>query len=368
MNRGRDIGAVFREAFASAAASPVSSIATTIMVAGMCATVLLTTGRTVGAEQAVIGSIDSAGTRSIIVRAESDSGLDTSVLDRLAAVNGIEWIAAFGAAEDVTNASISEGTRVPVRKIWADDFEFIGIDAEQGLPNVTAWGSALALEQLGMPDNIGAVAAPAGQSYPVADSIVIPDYLEFLEPVLAVPQTRDITGEVAVLVVIADRPDLVAPITETVQSVLAVQDVTKVSITTSEELATLRALIQGQLGAFGRNLIGLVFVVTGILVAAVLAGLVTLRRKDFGRRRALGATRSLIVGLLLIQTALLALTGAAAGSIAATIVLVVSGDPSPGMVFTTAIAVLAIVVSLIAALAPALAAAHRDPIRELRVP
>ena len=368
MKWGRSVGTVFREAVSSAAASPVSSIATIIMVAGMCAAVLLTTGRTVGAEQAVIGSIDSAGTRSIIVRAESDSGLNTSVLDRLAEVNGIEWIAAFGAAEDVTNAAVAGGVRVPVRKVWAGDLGFIGINTEQGLSNVTAWGSPLALEQLGMPDNVGAVAAPTGQSYAVAAAVAVPDYLTFLEPVLVVPQTRDLKGEVAVLIVIAERPDLVAPLAETVRSVLALEDTTKVAITTSEELATLRALVQGQLGVFGRSLIGLVFVVTGVLVAAVLAGLVTLRRKDFGRRRALGATRSLIVGLLLTQTAILAIIGSTTGSVAATVVLLANGDPSPGAAFITAIAVLAIVVSLVAALAPALAAAQRDPIRELRVP
>ena len=63
--------AVVREALATSWAQPVASVVTIVMVAGMCATVLLTTGRTVGAEQAVISSIDSAGTRSIIVRAET---------------------------------------------------------------------------------------------------------------------------------------------------------------------------------------------------------------------------------------------------------------------------------------------------------
>lgn len=41
--------AVVREALASARSQPVASVMSIVMVVGMCATVLLTTGRTVGA-------------------------------------------------------------------------------------------------------------------------------------------------------------------------------------------------------------------------------------------------------------------------------------------------------------------------------
>jgi putative ABC transport system permease protein len=99
-----------------------------------------------------------------------------------------------------------------------------------------------------------------------------------------------------------------------------------------------------------------------------LTGLVTLRRKDFGRRRALGAPRSLIILLVLTQTAGLALTGVIIGSGVATVVLFAGGDPLPGIAFTGAIAVLAMAVSLGAALVPAIIASRRDPITELRVP
>lgn len=105
MNGFRRVLAVVRESMASARSQPVASVVSIIMVAGMCATVLLTTGRTVGAEQAVLGSIDSAGTRAVVVRAEADAGLNTAVLDRLANLDGIEWAGAFGAAQDVQNTA-----------------------------------------------------------------------------------------------------------------------------------------------------------------------------------------------------------------------------------------------------------------------
>lgn len=360
--------AVFREAVATSWAQPVASLVTIVMVAGMCATVLLTTGRTVGAEQAVIGSIDSAGTRSIVVRAEPTSGLDATVLDRLASLDGIEWAGAFGAASDVQNAAVGDATRVPVRTVWGQSLAEFGIPATQPIPNRSAWASSAALDALGMPDAVGGVTAVGGGEYAVMGRIVVPDYLQFLEPLVMIPQTPETPGAVSVLVVIAERPDLVAPLSRAVQSVLAVDDITTVSITTSESLATLRGLIEGQLGSFGRNLVIIVFALTAVLVASILYGLVMLRRKDFGRRRALGASQGLIVGLLLTQVAVLSAIGAVIGCAAAAIGLAATGDPLPGVDFFAAVALLAVAVGAIAAVIPALAAARRDPLAELRVP
>ena len=109
----RQVRALMREAIASARSSRVASIVTIVMIAGMCAAVLLTTGRTVGAEQAVISSIDSAGTRSIVIRAEADAGLQADVLNRIANLDGIAWAGAFGPAVDATNALNVDGVRVP---------------------------------------------------------------------------------------------------------------------------------------------------------------------------------------------------------------------------------------------------------------
>src|SRR5690606_12673239 len=53
--------ALLREAIASARGQPVASLLTVAMVAGMCTAVLLTTGRTVAAEQAVLAELDAAG-------------------------------------------------------------------------------------------------------------------------------------------------------------------------------------------------------------------------------------------------------------------------------------------------------------------
>jgi putative ABC transport system permease protein len=362
--------AILRESLASARSQPVASVVSIVMVAGMCATVLLTTGRAVGAEESILGTFDSAGTRSIVVRADADAGLDTSVLDRLTNIHGIEWVGAFGAARDVQNTSFPGGTKVPLRLAYGTDFWKLGIPAALPIPGNSALASASALEQLGMPGGAGGVVTEAGTDFAVVGSVGVPDYLKFLQPLVFVPQPTTATSPapVSVLVVIADRPSLVTPVSRAVQSILAVKDVTKVSLSNSEGLATLRALVQGQLGSFGRGLTSAVFALTAILVAAILYGLVMMRRKDFGRRRALGASQSLIVALLLTQMAALSLVGALAGGMVAAIALAAANDPWPGWDFFVAVGLLAIATGVGAAVIPALIAARRDPLKELRVP
>ncbi|MGX5682623.1 ABC transporter permease [Schumannella luteola] len=361
--------AIAAEAFFIAWSQPVVSVVTVLMVTGMVATVLLTTGRTVGAEQAVIATIDDAGTRSITVRADPDSGLTAEVLDRLQGVEGIEWAAAFGTARDVTNAAIPDGVKVPSRLVWTDDLSPLGVPEEQPLTDSTAWISPLALQRLGLVDPVGGVATETGASFAIGGETQVPDNLVFLEPLIVVPQgTTSRTTEIAVLVVVAESPELVAPVSELVQSVLGVTDPTKVKITTSEALANLRAIVQGQLGSFGRSLVIVIFALTAVLVAAILYGLVMMRRKDFGRRRALGASQRLIVGLLLTQTATLSLIGAAIGSAVAAVGLLISNDPLPEFSYFVAVGLLAVLVGTLAALVPAIAASRRDPLTELRVP
>lgn len=374
----RHVGAVFREAAVSAITAPVASLLIVVMIAGMCAAVLLTSGRTVGAEQAVIGSIDSAGTRSIVVRADAAAGLRADVLDRLSRVEGIEWAGAFGPADDAQNAAFVGGTRVPLRRAWSDDWRPLGIAPGPEGDDRVAFGSRAALDALGLREPAGAIRIVRSQEgFAVGGRIRTPDHLAFLEPVLLAPATPvapatraapAAAADVSVLVVIAERPDLVAPVAETVQSVLAVADPTKVSVQTSEQLATLRALIEGQLGGFGRSLTLAILGLTAVLAAAILYGVVMLRRKDFGRRRALGAGQRLIIALLMTQVGLLAVLGAIAGSAVALIVLAATGDPSPGLGYVAGVAVLAVAIGLIAGALPALAAARREPIVELRVP
>jgi putative ABC transport system permease protein len=360
---------VIREAVSVARSQPAASVVTILMVAGMILAVMLTTGRTVGAEQQVLGSIDSAGTRSIIIRAETAAGVTADVLQRVAPIEGIEWAGAFSAAIDATNTALPDGAPVPVRFAYGPHLERLGVPITSPIPGGLAYASAAALDQLGLPDAAGSITLRTGQDFAMAGAIIAPEFLSGFEPLALIPQP-DATGTEAVnvIVVIAARPDLVTPVSEAVVSVLAPEDRSKIDVKTSEALAQLRALVEAQLSSFSRGLVLALLAVTGALVAILLYGLVMMRRKDFGRRRALGATRGFIILLLLTQTGFLALMGSLVGTAVATAILIATGDPLPGVTFTSALVILTIVAALLAALVPALIASRREPIKELRVP
>ncbi|WP_203586019.1 FtsX-like permease family protein [Subtercola lobariae] len=396
------VKAVVREAVASACGARVASILTMTVVAVLCAVVVLTTGRSVGAQNAIVSSISNTATRSIVVRAPVSAGLDTGVLARLANASEISSAVAFGAADDVTNAAFAGGTRVSLRPEYTLDrptgaaaateteTAAAGAAAAAAAPSPTASvppaaatgdraiptehsfveASAAAARALGLADGVGAVSSVAsGVSEGVEGRIALPDDLQFLDPVVVAPTALDLAAPqpVTVLVVVASSSEQVQAVAALVTSVLGLTDPAKVTVTTSAQLTALRDSVQAQLGAFGHSLTALVFGVGALMVAAILSGLVVLRRTDFGRRRALGASRSLIVMLLVCQVAALATVGSLAGCFAATIALILTGDPLPTVSFVAAAAVLAVLTAVAASIAPAVVASTRDPLRELRV-
>lgn len=360
---------VLREALASVRSQPLLSAVTVVMVMGMVLAVMLTTGRTVGAEQRVLSTIDSEGTRTIVVRAEEGAGLTSGAIDRMRDIEGIEWVGGFSAAADATNSAVPEGRRTPVRSVYGPHLARLGVPSDSPVPGGLAWASSRALTDLGMPDASGGITLASGTSYAVAGELDVPDFLQDLEPLVLVPQP-EATGEepIGTIVVVADTPELVSAVGDAVMSVAEAEDPAKLRLQTSENLAELRSVLGGQLGSFSRGLVLALLTVTGGLLSVLLFSLVMMRRKDFGRRRALGASRRLIIGLILMQTAVLAGVGLLLGLIISAVVLLATGDPLPGVRFSLALCVLTLATALLSAVFPAVVASRRDPIRELRVP
>jgi putative ABC transport system permease protein len=168
--------------------------------------------------------------------------------------------------------------------------------------------------------------------------------------------------------VLAERPDQVAALTDAVVAVVGPADPTSLGVQTSESLALIRAAVAGELGTYGRRLVLMILGAGLALVVLNMYGAVTTRRRDFGRRRALGASRGTIVALVTLQTAITGLLGAALGTAIGAAVVWRLTDLLPDLRFAVAVGVLAIIATIAAAVPPALVAAHRDPVKVLRVP
>ncbi|MCL2317394.1 MAG: lipoprotein ABC transporter permease [Actinomycetia bacterium] len=350
------MGPLVREAMASARSQAVTSLLTLVMVAVMCASALLTSGRTVATEDAVLAHLDAAGTRSIIVRAADGAGLTVAAVSRIARIIEAESVTGFGPVVDVRNTRIPGGTPVGLRAVYG-----------LGSPGQVR-ATPRAAQALGLRDGTGEVVTADDHRYLVTGTMALPSYLGLLGSVIL--ESREPAGgeEVDLIVVLATEPRLVRAVAETVAGLLAAADPTKISIETSATLADVRAAIGGELGRYGRATVLGVLAITALLHGANLLALVYLRRKDFGRRRALGATRGLIVSLLLTQAGILAVIGAGLGIGVASAVVARSGAALPNAQYCLALAVAGLLVTLVAALVPALVASRRQPLQELRVP
>lgn len=351
-----------------AKSQPVSTGVTLLLVSAVCAVILSTTGQTVAAERQVLARIDEAGTRSLVVSdTRGSAGLQPVAVERIAGLSGVEWVFGLGPAVDSRAASVPGGQPVATREIFGDLPDVVTTSEWDREPGTALVGDG-AQVALGMRIPAGGAVTSDGDDISVVGWFAADDPVANLGNSLLVAPAPDSDTDLRTVHILAQRPEDVAPLALAVAAVLGPEDPMSVAIETSEALADIRAAVQGELGMYGRRLVLMVLGAGLVLVALTVYGSVTSRRRDFGRRRALGAGRSTIAALVTLQAFITALVGAVIGAGAGSaIVWRLTGD-LPDWAFVLAVSVLAVLSTVIAALPPAVVAALRDPVRVLRVP
>ena len=351
-----------------AASSPVASVVALLIVASVSGLILATTGQTVSAEQEVLSRIDDAGTRLILVTdVRGDAGLNGASVERIAALSNVEWVVGFGFSHDARNSNIGAGAQpVPARHLVGQVPPAIRISGVVP-PDGGAIVGREAARALGLQHPAGSIDVDSDQ-FSVVGSFVANDPLAGLDGSVLVLATSDRQESLRSIYAVARRPSDVASLELAIWGVLGDTSQESVHVETSAALAELRAAVQGELGAFSRGLILALLGVGLLLVALVAYGSVTIRGQDFGRRRALGASRSAILSLVALQYTQIALAGACLGVAAGTYFIWRWTGGPPEWRFTASIVVLTMLTTLIAALLPAVIAAIRDPVSALRVP
>lgn len=353
------------EAVRSAAAQPVATVVTGLIIAGACAVILATTGQSVQAEQQVLSRIDEAGTRSIVISdTVGDAGITNEAVDRITRLSGVDWAVGLGPATDVRAAGIPGGNPAAIRFLYGDFPPQI-----RAARQPTQIGEAVvgpeAQKTLGLQVPVGGVVGET--DYAVVGAFDASDPLVFLNRSLIARPGPDQRALRSIHILVTD-PARVADVTDAALLVLGVDNATSVAVETSETLAALRAAVAGELGRFSRQLVAIVLGAGLVLTALAVYGAVTSRRKDFGRRRALGASRPTIIALVALQTGVAAVSGAVIGTVITGVALTQTSGQAPDTPFTMAIAILAVLTAVLAAIPPAVVAAYRDPVRVLRVP
>lgn len=358
------------EAWRIAVSAPVATAVTATIVAAVCGFILTTTGQTVQAEQKVLGRIDEAGTR--LVSAFDDRGtasISPQAVERISRLSSVQWVIGLGYAADGKNSALGDGgTPVAVRYVWGILPPEVTVIGRQPRPGEALVGPQ-AQSTLGLDLPVGSIDIGDTQ-LPIVGGFIPGDALGSLNNIaIAIPISAQTNGlELRSVHVMAKIPRDVESLTTAVAALLGAQDATSVRFETSATLADVRAAVQGELGRYGRRLMVVALSVGLLLVAMVVYGSVTLRRQDFGRRRALGATRSTIILLVATQNILTALVGILVGATVGSFIVRYLAGGLPDTRFLAAVAVLALLIVIAAALPPAALAAYRDPVRVLRVP
>ncbi|MCI0545584.1 MAG: ABC transporter permease [Actinobacteria bacterium] len=359
---------LFTEASRIALALPVTSGVTVLIVASVCGLILATTGQTARTEADVLGRIDQAGTRLIsIIDDQGTAGLSPAAVERIGRLSTVEWVIGLGYATDARNTAVGHGgTPAPVRHWWGDLPDEVVINGRQPQSGEALVGDE-AQKILGFELPVGSVDIGDHQ-LAVVGGFASTEALGFLSTGL-LAKLEDMGGaRLRSIHVLATSPANVEPLTFAVMELLGVGDRTSVRFETSQTLADVRAAVAGELGRYSRVLVLVALGVGLILVAMVVYVSVTLRRQDFGRRRALGATRAAIISLIALQNALIGLGGVALGVLVGGVVVWRLTNDPPDIRFVAAVTVLTVLTVAGAAIPPAMIAAHRDPVRALRVP
>ncbi len=332
----------------------------------MATAILATAGLAVASERKVLERLNSPNARQIVVSdPKGSAGLRAETVNSVAALPGVDWAIGLGAARDVSNAAIPGGSRVPARLFMGNLPSQVRVGGRQPLPGEALAGSA-AVAVLGLADEVGGVSGDGVSAAVVGTFTALPPLQDLADGVLLVQPINDVPIRTLRLGV-SDVQQLQS-IAEAVLAVAVVGKPEDLRVDKSAEIAELEQDIGGELRQSSRRLVWLILVAGIVMVAVTQVGAAAQRVRDYGRRRALGSTRSAIVVTVIAQSAVGGLAGAMVGALAGLVVDWLVAGALPGARFAAAVVLLCILAAVVAGVPAALRSAWKDPVRVLRVP
>lgn len=363
-------GELARDALAAARAQLATTVTLAVILATACFAILVTTGQAAASEARVMDHIDSVGTRLIAL--SDDDGAAGILPDAPAAVarlSDVTWAIGLGQAVDVTNPLLPDA-RVASRVLVGGlppEFVIVQGRAPRSGEAVVGVSAAVALH---VSSGMGSVQVPDAET----DAVAVVGIFEATGPVehlnatVLVETDPESLESLRYLYVMASDVTVVDRLGRVLTSGAPALDPSALTVEEPSGAIALRQVVAGQLGTASRQLMALVMGVGAVIIAVAMLSATGSRRRDLGRRRALGATRSALVAAMLMQTGIASIPGILLGTAGGLATLQAATASLPSARFVTGVAGLALLLALVAA-APVVAhAAHRDPLRILRVP
>lgn len=341
-----------------------------LLTGGVVAATLATSGRTVASERSVLSAIDDHDLTSITILDDAGTGsMDSALVQQLAQLNTVTGVVGLGPVEDLRPLDTPGADPVAGRRFvgwspllsWREDLQEVATEVT-GTPVAVIGREASKIT--GLVDSAGALENLRGLEVPIIGDFVAQDSLAQLansvlihDPAFAGPLRR-VTLQV-------QNPEDIEP---TAAALTSMTSDPGLRIVVADDLARIRAAVHGELGGATRATVIQTLAIGLVLVAVVMYASLHATRRDFGRRRALGATRSQLVTIVLLHVTYASLAGATLGAVTGSCVTYLLTGTWPGWAYPLAVSVLAVLTNLLAAAIPAGLAARRDPVLALRVP
>ncbi len=345
-------------------AQPITTALIVIVAAVTSLGVLATTGRTVVAEQQLLSALDDTGARTVEVRSvDGIAAIPPAAVARVAAISGVEWVIGLSRPTDLRSTA-SPDLRAPSIRVVGES-PALAVPPQWSQPALFV--SPISGARIGLTAGAGSVGTPFGQSLTVYGTFTGTPPLEDMNQFIVVKDDNapDLLDR---LVLEVTDIGVVNSVSSAIPHALGTAATAGSTVAEPQALLDARQVVEGKIGSWGRQ------VVLGALYGALILCSLTVftgvaaRRRDFGRRRVLGASRGQLVALVVVQSLWAALAGLAVGTPIGLAVLTLSVGTLPRWGFPTGIAIFTLGAIAIASLPPAIIAAYRDPIRALRVP
>jgi len=359
---------VLRDAAGAARTQIAASLTLVLVLATMMFAILVTTGQTAANEAQIVEQIDSAGTRLIVLSDDGGaSGMLPAAPARLAGLSDVAWSIGLGPAVDVTNPTLPLGRAASRALIGPLPPDLVIIQGRPPRPGEAVAGAGAAVT-LNLGPGLGRIQANDTDPVAVVGVFQAAGPLANLNNIILIATNPADINQLRYIYVMATNVTIIDRLEHVITTSTPVLNPAALTIETPSGAIAFRNVIAGQLGAASRQLMAVIMAVGAIIIAVTVLAATSARRREFGRRRALGATRSTLVATLLIQTTISATPGILIGVTAGLTTLHTTTGLSPTWQFTTGVAGLTLILTLAASTPIATWAAHRDPLHILRVP
>ncbi|VEI13044.1 ABC transporter permease [Trueperella bialowiezensis] len=281
-------------------------------------------------------------------------------------ISAVQRVWSLSPSFDVKNPVLPDRGRFSAVYLTGD-FDDLPITLTSGrIPNRTCEAIAprISKQNLGLDESGGLISTAGGQQFTVVGYFE-PEHKRAPQSILVygckAPKIRSIWLEVE------DVDTIDKAVTSTLK-ILELNPATT-SISKSEAIAEIGRKINDSQQNHTILTVGTALIVATLIVSLISAMMVNSRKVEFGRRRALGASRKFLLGLVTVQIVLTVALAAILGiALAAIIVAVIwpLGLPTPAFCF--GLAGTLVFGSIIAQTPSAILAAFRDPVEVLRTP